>query len=175
MKEIWKDIPNYEGIYKISNLGRLKSFRAYNSFTKGYYYKEKIIKGKIDNNGYVMVCLVKNGQYKYCRIHRLVAEAFIDNPNNYPIINHKDENKQNNIVSNLEWCTYLYNNTYGNKNKKISKAIIQYDLEDNFIKEYPSINEAGRQNNIPHTSILYALKHTEGITHNYKWKCKRKD
>ncbi len=172
MKEIWKDIPNYEGIYKISNLGRLKSFRAYNSFTKSYYYKEKIVKGKIDSSGYVMVCLSKNGKYKYCRIHRLVAEVFIDNPNNYPIINHKDENKKNNIVSNLEWCTYLYNNTYGNKNKRISKAIIQYDLEGNFIKEYSSINEAGRQNNIPHTSILYALKHTGGITHNYKWKYK---
>lgn len=169
MKEIWKDIPNYEGIYQISNLGRLKSLRVFCSFTKKYYPKEKIIKGKLDQAGYVMVSLYKEGKVKYCRIHRLVAQAFIPNTNNYPMINHKDENKSNNNVNNLEWCTCLYNNTYGNKNKNISNPVIQYDLKGNYVAEYKSISEASRQTGICRVTILYALKHTGGVTHNYKF------
>lgn len=169
MEEIWKDIPNYEGIYQISNLGRLKSLRAFCSFTKKYFHKEKIVKGKLDKAGYVMVGLCKEGKTKYCRIHRLVAQAFIPNINNYPMVNHKDENKSNNNVNNLEWCTCLYNNTYGNKNKNISNPIIQYDLKGNYINDYKSISEASRQTGICHATIIYALKHTEGVTHNYKF------
>lgn len=169
MQESWKDIKDFEGIYQISNLGRVKSLRTYNSFKKTYYYREKILKGKIDTNGYVMVCLCK-GKQKYVRVHRLVAEAFIPNPHNYPIINHKDENKQNNCVDNLEWCSYLYNNTYGTKNKNICKKVIQYDLNGNFIKEYCSINEASRQLKISHSSIILALKGKTKHAHGYKWK-----
>lgn len=171
MQESWKDIKEFEGIYKISNLGRVKSLRTYNSFKKTYYYREKILKGKIDTNGYVMVCLCKDKQ-KYVRVHRLVAEAFIPNPYNYPIINHKDENKQNNCVDNLEWCSYLYNNTYGTKNNKISKSVMQYDLDGNFIKEYKSIMEASRQLKINHSGIVQALKRKSKKAYGYIWEYK---
>lgn len=171
MKEVWKDIPNYEGIYQVSNLGRIKSLRSYNSFTKSYYFKEKILKGKIDKNGYVMVCLC-NGKSKYIRVHRLVAEAFIPNKNKFPIINHKDENKQNNNVNNLEWCSYSYNNSYGTRNNKIIKAIIQYDLEGNVIKEYKSIMEASRILNLNHSGIIQALKNKTKTAYGYIWKYK---
>lgn len=171
MKEQWKDIKGYEGLYQVSNLGRIKSFRAYNSYTKKYYYREKILKNKIDTNGYPMICLCKDNK-KYIRIHKLVAETFIPNINNYPIINHKDENKQNNNVNNLEWCTYLYNNNYGNKNIKISKPIIQYDLNKNIIKEYKSIMEASRELKINHSGIIQALKRKNKTGYGFIWEYK---
>ena len=171
MKEIWKDIKNYEGLYQISNLGRIKSLRTFNSFTKTYYNREKILKGKIDTNGYVMVCLCKENK-KYIRVHRLVAETFIPNFKNYPIINHKDENKKNNRVDNLEWCTYTYNNSYGTKNNNICKAIIQYDLEGNYINEYKSIMEASRKLKINHSGIVQALKRKNNKAYGYLWKYK---
>ena len=108
MGEIWKPVVGYENLYEVSNLGRVKSLKD----NKGRY-REKIKSSSDNGRGYLNVCLYKNGKGKRCYIHRLVAEAFLDNPNNYPIINHKDENKQNNHVSNLEWCDYEYNNTYG--------------------------------------------------------------
>lgn len=104
-EEIWKDILNYEGLYQISNLGNVKSL--------GNKHKHKnsiILKQTIDRkNGYLTVSLSKKGKMKMYRVHRLVANAFIDNFNNYPIINHKDGNKLNNCVDNLEWCTYKQN------------------------------------------------------------------
>lgn len=172
MEEIWKDVPNYEGIYQISNYGRVKSFRAYNSYTKKYYKREKILNTKIDTNGYYVVSLCNKNQ-KYFRIHRLVAKVFIPNPNNYPIINHKDENKLNNRVDNLEWCTYSYNNSYGTRNKNISKPILQYDLDGNFLNEYCSINEASRKLNINHSSIIFALQGKSKQSHGYIWKYKK--
>lgn len=107
MEEIWKDIEGYEGLYQVSNLGKVKSLN-YNKTAKS-----ELLKLRKNTNGYTRVVLYKNRKAKDYQVHRLVAEAFIPNPNNYPIINHKDENKTNNRVDNLEWCTYLYNNTYG--------------------------------------------------------------
>ena len=144
-KEIWKDIPGYEGIYQISNLGRVKSF---------YNYKRdgnNILKPKI-KHGYYQIGLRRNGIRKWHQLHRLIAKAFIPNPNNLPQINHIDENKLNNSIDNLEWCSVSYNNTYGNRIQKVinktGKKVIQYDKNMNFIKEYPSIAEATRQMNL---------------------------
>lgn len=114
-QEIWKDIKNYEGLYKISNLGRVKSLPKYAGRS---YRKEKILKTYLDKNGYVKVILCKNNRTRFLSIHRLLAEAFIPNPNNYPQINHKDENKQNNSLNNLEWCTCKYNINYGTRTKR---------------------------------------------------------
>lgn len=114
--EIWKDISGYECKYKISNYGRIKSLNY------GKTQKEKIRKTQL-NKGYAKVNLSKNGKVKHYLVHRLVAEAFIPNPNNLTEINHKDENKENNHVSNLEWCTHKYNMSYGTRSEKVIKKL----------------------------------------------------
>ena len=109
--ECWKPIKDYEGIYEVSNYGRVKSLERviYNSGTKNglYTIHEKIIKQRINKkrHGYCELSLHKNGKEKRFKVHRLVAEAFIPNPNNLPEVNHIDGNKENNHASNLEWCT----------------------------------------------------------------------
>ena len=120
MKEEWKDIKGYEGLYQISNLGRIKSLN-YNR-TK----KEKILSNSTNRKGYLFVILYKNGKKKSFKVHRLVAIHFIENPNNYFQVNHKDENKSNNRVDNLEWCTQEYNLNYGTRNKRISEKMKGY-------------------------------------------------
>ena len=100
LMEEWKDIKGYEGLYKISNKGRV------------YNIKLKRFMGH-ESNKYMCVELGKDGKYKNYKVHRLVAQAFIPNPDNLPFINHKDENKLNNCVENLEWCTREYNVNYG--------------------------------------------------------------
>ena len=94
IKEIWKDCKGYEGKYQVSNLGRVWSIGS-----------QKYLKGSYDKDGYIQVYLTaKNGKVKMEKVYRLVALVFLDNPNNYPQVNHKDKNKQNNCVDNLEWC-----------------------------------------------------------------------
>ena len=110
MKEIWKDVPNFEGLYQVSNTGKIKSFRK---STKYGSQPEYILKPSIANTGYAQVTLYDNARRKKLLIHRLVAEAFIPNPDNLPQINHKDEDRLNNCANNLEWCTAAYNNAYG--------------------------------------------------------------
>lgn len=112
--EIWKDIAGYEG-YQVSNLGTVKSLERECKGNKGctFIRKGKVLSPKTHKNGYLIVGLCKDSKMKMYYIHRLVAEAFIQNPNNYPIINHKDENKQNNYIENLEWCDKSYNALYG--------------------------------------------------------------
>lgn len=118
--EIWKDIEGYEGLYQISNMGRVK---AYPKMGGCIFKNEKIIKSHDNGKQYLYVDLYdNNGKRKKDYIHRLVAKAFIPNTNDYPVINHKDENKLNNTYENLEWCTYKYNCNYGSHNEKLSKA-----------------------------------------------------
>ena len=184
MKEIWKDIKDYEGLYQVSNLGKVKSLAKKHKINNNSFYllKEKILKSMKDKNGYNYVHLSKNNISKRKSLHKLVAEAFISNPHNLPCINHKDENKQNNCVNNLEWCTYSYNNNYGTKkekqslkmknNKKRSKPVIQYDLQKNIINEYLSLREAERQTNIRYTDILRCCKCKRKTAGGYIWKYK---
>lgn len=143
-KEYWKPVVGYEGLYEVSNWGRVKSLK---------FGKERILKPCTNRYGYLFVKLCKDGKVKPFTVHRLVAEAFLPNPDNLPQVNHKDENKQNNIVSNLEWCSAQYNNTYGTRiervaekttNGKCSKTVLQYTLEGNFIKEWKSVAECRR-------------------------------
>ncbi len=122
--ELWKPILGYEGLYEISNLGRVKSLpRWHNNRFSGYIDKGRFLKPRFDSYGYQMVMLCKDKKQKNYLIHKLVANAFIDNPNGYDSINHKDENKTNNCVENLEWCTRYYNNNYGTRNKRMSETI----------------------------------------------------
>ena len=122
--EEWKDIQGYEGRYQISNLGRVKSLNRKDRL--GRNVDEKILKQHTDTNGYKSVMLSKNNDKKRHRIHRLVAEAFIPNPDDLPEVNHKIddfEHRGDNRVENLEWCTSKYNCNYGNHGKRISDAI----------------------------------------------------
>lgn len=162
MEEIWKDIKEYEGLYQVSNLGRVRSLDRIINTEQG---KRKIL-GKIrktrkdSRRFYLLVDLSKNNKTKTFLVHRLVALSFINNPNNLPQINHKDENKENNFIKNLEWCDLSYNQNYGSlpqrrktfikKAHKInSKKIIS--LEDG--KIFNSIQEAGKFFNIESSNI----------------------
>ena len=120
MTEIWKDIVGYEGLYQVSNLGNVKRLKGYKGRGKGYIVEEHLIKPSINSNGYQNVVLCKNGKTKTFTMHRLVAIAFLYNSDNLPEVNHKDEDKTNNCVDNLEWCDRVYNNNYGTRNKKCS-------------------------------------------------------
>ena len=115
--EIWKWIPGYEGYYMVSTHRRVKSLNY-----RGNTGKTKILKQSTDRNGYKKVGLRKNSKVKVYLVHRLVAQAFIPNPNNLSEVNHKDENKTNNAVWNLEYCTHEYNINYGTGNKRRSEA-----------------------------------------------------
>lgn len=125
IEEEWRDIKGYEGLYQVSNLGRVRSLDRY---TKSRWGTQKLEKGIImklsyDRDGYQIICLRRDAKNSRFRVHRLVAEAFIDNPYNYPLINHKDENKANNCVNNLEWCSHKYNVNYGSCiEKRIKKT-----------------------------------------------------
>ena len=111
MIEDWKDIPGYEGLYVVSNNGRVMNVRS-----------GRVLRGIVNNLGYIMVGLSKSGKVKMISVHRLVAEAFIKNPDNLREVNHKDEDKSNNNVDNLEWCDRKYNVNYGSRMDKVRKT-----------------------------------------------------
>lgn len=161
---IWSDIPNYEGLYQISNTGLVKSF---------YHNKSKILKPGVDRDGYLLVVLCKNTTHTTHKVHRLVAQAFLPNPDNYPQINHKDENKQNNMVDNLEWCDNKYNNNYGIKNDWNKKAIIQTTLDGNYIQEWECIQAAAHALNINHSHISQCLHGKRKQAYGYCWNLKK--
>lgn len=175
--EIWKDILGYEKSYQVSNFGRVKSlsFKTKNRFSC-FNINGKILKQQKTKFGYFRITI--GSKTKSFLVHRLVAEAFIPNPENYPQVNHIDENKINNNLSNLEWCSPKYNVNYGTgiKRKKISaqntsccKIVIQYDLNMNFVKKYKSTSEASR--NGFHQSHISSCARGERKTHkNFIWK-----
>lgn len=166
--EKWKDIPHYEGLYQVSNLGRIWSIR-----------KQRVIKPFMKNSGYYSICLTdSNGKHKEERVHRLVALAFIPNPNKYPVINHKNEIKTDNRVENLEWCTPQYNTLYSSykwsgTNNAMANPIVRakqkkacqhaHDFESYKVLDtqtgiiYKSIREAEKQTGVSR----YLVKHTD--------------
>ena len=171
MIEEWKDIKGYEGLYQVSNLGRVKSLK---------FGKERILKTGVDRYGYISVNLYKNNKRKLCKVHRLVAEAFIPNLENKPEVNHLDEDKTNNMVSNLEWCTRNENVNHGTRNKRISKKlkviskgtkIKAIDIANGEWNEYCSIRECARQLGLAGSSINMCLKgkrrHVGGYVFKY--------
>lgn len=121
--EKWAEVKGYEGLYEVSNKGRVRSLDRLEQLKNGVTRKRKgiVLKGRIDRYGYKYVGLSKNKKTTFFKVHRLVAIAFVNNPNNYNIVNHKDEDKTNNCEENLEWCTVLYNANYGTRNSRISQ------------------------------------------------------
>lgn len=169
--EIWKDIPNYEGLYQVSSYGNVKSLdRKVNGKWGKMLIKGKLLSLVKEKDGYYVVNLYKNHKTQQFRVHRLVAEVFIPNPNNLPEVNHKNEDKTDNKVDNLEFCTTKYNCNYGNRNRKIRKRINQYDLEDNFIKEWESIIQIERELNIFHSRIIEVCRGRRNQIGGYIWK-----
>ena len=144
--EIWKtavyDGEIYEGLYQVSNWGRIKSLNYLNTG------KESVMEPDKTTNGYLQVGLWKNGESKKCLVHRLVAIAFVPNPEGKPEVNHIDENKENNRVENLEWKWHKDNCNHGTRNERIAKAlskpVLQLSLSGDLIREWPSIAECGR-------------------------------
>ena len=146
-EEIWKDIKGYEGKYQISNMGRVKSLNYRNTG------KEKIMKPYDNGHGYLKIKLCKDGKVKKYRINRLVALAFLENPNSLPEVNHKNEDKTDNRVENLEWCSRSYNVNYGTRTEKTCKPVFSVDKESGLIMWWQSVIEASRQTNINQGSI----------------------
>lgn len=118
--EEWKDIPGYEGLYQISNTGKIKGLPRVTM--QNQILKERILIPGVINNGYLQITLHKNGEHKNFLVHRLVANAFIPNPKNLPEVNHKDEDKTNCNADNLEWCTRQYNLNYGTRNQRSAES-----------------------------------------------------
>ena len=191
MKEVWKDIKGYENLYQVSNYGNVKSLDRYikNKNGKMQFYNEKILRPN-DSKGYLKVTLSKNNRQRTFRIHVLVAKTFISNPENKPEVNHKDGNKHNNHIDNLEWNTrreneiHAYQNGLAKPSKKqkeavakyakenYSKKIIQYDLNGNFIKEWNSMADIWRELGIRASLICRCCKGLRTHTYGYIWKYK---
>lgn len=123
MNEVWKDIDGYKGLYQVSNLGRVKRVSHTDTHCRQGFrvFKERLLKPYTTGKEYLTVRLSKNNKCKSFYVHRLVAEAFIPNPDNLPQINHIDENPRNNATINLEWCTQKYNCNYGNHCENMRK------------------------------------------------------
>lgn len=189
MKEVWKDIKGYEGIYQVSSRGRVKSLSRTIIDTVGRVIKkkEKILSFRISScTGYPMLNLFKDGKRTTVTVHRLVAEAFIPNPKNLPCVNHRDESRDNNHVDNLEWCTYKYNNSYGTVRERQSKSlnaffashqeylrpIVQYSLTGDVVRCFKSIAEAEKHIGIDNSSIRHCCKNRVKIAYGYVWRYK---
>lgn len=181
--EIFKEIKGYEGLYAVSNYGRIKSLPKKVFNHKGFWNREeKIIKPGKDSKGYLRVSICSNGKPHTFKVHRLVAQAFIPNPENKPQVNHIDGNKQNNRVENLEWCTNGENSkhafrtglNHANYTPTNSRKILQINKDTNeIIAKYPSINAALRHFNLPITkraNIVECCKGKQITGYGYKWK-----
>ena len=198
MNEIWRDIKGYEGMYMVSNHGRVRSIDRISCGArfKGRVLKQTVIgRGYKTGDGYLRVSLHYGKRLKGFLVHRLVAEAFIDNTDNKPFVNHKDGNKKNNSAGNLEWCTAKENTRHANKNnlinhrteKNIAQAkinvqkcymdrirpVIQKDREGNTIAEYRSLAEAGRMTGINRRTIGECARGHFRTAGGYKWEYKK--
>lgn len=184
-EEIWKSVPDYIGYYQVSNLGRVRSLdRIVNHGSGTFQYKKGVVLTQSkSSSGYYSVTLIKGGHRKIFMVHRLVAGAFLENKLNLPIVNHRDENKLNNRLENLEWCSYAYNTTYNNcmrrrvntRNKNQShgmeKRVYQYGLNGNLVNVWESLMDASRALNIPQGNIANCCLGTKyrHTAYGYKW------
>lgn len=180
MEEIWKDIPLYEGVYQASNLGRIKSVErvALKNYRGNRIVKERIMLGTVNRDGYLKVHFKHNDINKGYFIHRLIAQTFIPNPLNKPQVNHKDGNKLNNSVNNLEWVTNLENQQHavrmGLKSHKTvnNKSIEKYDMCDNFIECYNSLTLASKVNKISIGNLSSCCNGKRNSAGGFKWRFK---
>lgn len=172
MDEVWKDVDGLEGLYQVSSYGRIKSFRKSNHF---FGQQEHYLKPFIKPNGYESVTLYdsEHRRYRYL-VHRLVAIAFIPNPLGYDAVNHKDENKRNNHVENLEWCTSAYNNAYGTARirQRLTRGrkIEQLTLEGFPLAVYNSVSIASELTGISKAGINNCCSGKSALSGGYVWR-----
>ena len=162
--ETFVKIDGFEN-YEVSNLGRVKNIKS-----------GRILKPKLRRDGYLGFRLYENNKQKYLLLHRIIATAFIDNPEEKPQVNHIDENKLNNDLSNLEWCTAKENMIHGTRTKRAAekhfKKVIQLDLNDNVLNEFESIKQAERETGVFATSISACCNGKRKSAGKYKWRKK---
>ena len=175
MSRIWKPIKGYEGLYEVSNDGHVRSVSRKVHYKNGAlrFWEGQEITPHADKDGYMKVGLSRNGSQTSKSVHRLVAMAFIENPNHLPLINHKDENKANNNVDNLEWCTNQYNCLYSNTPQKMIAAtkvsVLQMTRNGEVIKRWESMSEAGRSLGISFKHISRCVRGERPTAGGYRW------
>jgi hypothetical protein len=171
MEETWKPVFGFEGFYEVSNKGNIRSLDRTVTRNDGVVvaFKSKQLRPQKNSDGYLQIQISKGNKCKTLKIHRLVAEMFIPNPNGYAEVNHKDEDKTNNAVTNLEWCSHEQNSRYGTRGKRIAsklgKPLIAFvPGEDTPAFKFKSMEEAATQLGVSSESVRQALL--------YGWKCR---
>lgn len=176
--EIWKDIPEFEGLYRASNLGRVKSLSRFRKGKNGSLVsvKEKILKPQLNNNGYYIVRLFKNSIGKWYSVHRLVWKVFNGSIPEGLQVNHINEIKTDNRLENLNLMTCKENCNWGTRNerrgKKLSKSVLQFDLNDNLVMEYPSVMQAERETGFANSNIVKCCNGKYKTAYGYIWRYK---
>lgn len=178
--ERWKPIKGYEDLYEVSDWGRVRSLDRYVNYKSklGKIYtrleKGRLLKPSKDKDGYLLVHFFKQDKGKMFRVHRLVAEAFVENPNNYPCVNHKTECKTFNHFSALEWCDVKTNTNFGScierRSKKLNKKVLQYSKCGEFINEWSSINEVAKILGINQPNISHCLTGKTKTAYGFIWR-----
>ena len=164
MEEIWKDVVGYEGLYQVSNLGKIRSTRCE-------------LRQQVSNRGYFTVNLYKERKQRRKTVHRIVAEAFIPNPLSHSQINHIDENKKNNSVSNLEWCSPSENNLKYHQNhpgskrrgKRKGKKVLQISLNGNVVREWDNARQVFIETGMSDWSVSQCCRGVWKTAYGYKW------
>ena len=158
--EIWKDVVGFEGLYKVSNLGNVKGQKG-------------VLKISTQTNGYKYVTLHKEGRQHHSLVHRLVAFSFLPNPNGCPEVNHKSEDKSDNSVNNLEWCSHKYNHNYGTGHKRAAekqgRKVAQLTLDGEVVKIHDSVRQAAKSVNKSHKDIYNVCNGLRHTSSGYRW------
>ena len=168
MSEEWRDVAGYEGLYQVSSEGRVKSLER-----KGCK-RERILKPGVRSKGYLFVVLCAGGKSRMFSVHRLVCQAFHDNPENKLDVNHMNENKTDNRACNLEWSTRKENCNHGTRNVRMaiakSRPIAQYTLNGKLLKVWPSTAEVERRAGFDHSAISKAANGNRKTAYGFRWK-----
>ena len=172
IEEVWRDVKGYEGLYQVLNMGRVKSLGRKDRF--GRVIKERILEPAVTHNGYLRVGLHVDGKRKMLRVHRLVCEAFHENPDNKSEVNHVNENKTDNRACNLEWSTRTENCNHGSRNERVAKALSkpigQFSLDGKLIKVWQSACEARRRTGFDQGYVGAVARGKFKQAYGYIWK-----
>ena len=168
--EEWRDVQGFEGLYQVSNTGRVRSLDRYVNHPHQYFKKGQILRQRLRGGYYIVSISNGHRKYRHFQVHRLVALHFVDGYKEGLIVNHKDENKFNNHADNLEWCTYQYNLNYSDVIAWKRKSVYQYDLDGNFIAKHKCCAEIEKMMNTYQGAmvhVMYASKNK--IWRGYRW------